>query len=135
MSYILKLFFAITFIVLFIINSALSKPIKIIVLGDNHNFLIAVIVPVREKIEELASIHHISYNSYKELLEKYTTYEVVENDLKNYQTDLAQYEQIKKFILIEKPFTIENGSLTPSMKIKRKVVEDKFINEINLLYE
>jgi len=108
---------------------------QIIVLGDNHNFLIAVIVPVREKIEELASIHHISYNSYKELLEKYTTYEVVENDLKNYQTDLAQYEQIKKFILIEKPFTIENGSLTPSMKIKRKVVEDKFINEINLLYE
>ncbi len=120
------------------IEQQLSKsPLidQIIVLGDNRNFLIAVIVPVRENIEVLASSHHISYNNYKELLEKFSTYEIVENDLKKYQTDLARYEQIKKFILIDKAFSIENGNLTPSMKIKRKVVEDKYKNEINLLYE
>ncbi|MEA1985934.1 MAG: long-chain fatty acid--CoA ligase [Candidatus Marinimicrobia bacterium] len=108
---------------------------QLIVIGDKRNFLIAIVVPVQEKIEKLASTHKISFNNYEELLNNHLIYELVKNDIDKYQTELSKYEQIKKFILKKDPFSIENGDLTPSIKIKRKVVEERFNNEIELLYE
>ncbi|MEA1985936.1 MAG: long-chain fatty acid--CoA ligase [Candidatus Marinimicrobia bacterium] len=120
------------------IEQQLSKSLiidQIVVIGDKRNFLIAIIVPVKEKIEELASSHKIPFNNYDELLNNHLIYELVKNDIDKYQTELSRYEQIKKFVLKKDPFSIENGDLTPSLKIKRKIVEEDFKNEIELLYE
>lgn len=51
------------------------------------------------------------------------------------QQDLAHYEKVKRFILIEEPFSIENGELTNTLKVKRRVVYRKYEKEINDMYE
>ena len=51
------------------------------------------------------------------------------------QKKLANYEKIRKFTLLEKPFSIESGELTPSLKIKRKVIEERYMNLIDDMYQ
>ena len=51
-----------------------------------------------------------------------------------FQKQLANYEKVRKFVLLEKPFTIETGEITPSMKIKRKFVEERYRNLIEEMY-
>ena len=48
--------------------------------------------------------------------------------------DMARVEQVKKFVILPKPFSIETGELTPTLKVKRKVVEEKFSTEIESMY-
>ena len=51
------------------------------------------------------------------------------------QQDLANYEKVKHFILLAEPFSIENGELTNTLKVKRKVVYERYAEQIDLLYE
>jgi long-chain acyl-CoA synthetase len=51
------------------------------------------------------------------------------------QKDLANFERVRRFSLLEKPFTIEDGELTPSLKVRRKVVEEKYAHLIQGMYE
>ena len=52
-----------------------------------------------------------------------------------FQKKLANYERVRKFVLLDRPFTIENGEITPSLKIKRKVVEEKYGGLIEEMYQ
>ena len=59
---------------------------------------------------------------------------LLEDEFKQIQESLASYETVKKFILLAEPLTIEKGELTPSLKIKRKVVEKNYKVQIDALY-
>jgi len=106
---------------------------QIIVIGDRRNFLVAVIVPAKEVVEKWAADKGLTL-PYDELLKQKELSEAIAEDISNRQTALARYEQIKKFLLIPDAFTINSGELTPSLKIKRKVVEERYKNEIDKLY-
>ena len=56
-------------------------------------------------------------------------------EIKRLTREFASYEKIKKFALLEKPFSVEQGELTPSLKIRRNVVEDRYREIINGLYQ
>ncbi len=108
---------------------------QFVLIGDSRMFLSALIVPDFEAIKEYADSHKITYTSTEELAKNSEIYKVIENDMSKLQKQLANYERVRKFVLLEKPFSIETGEITPSMKIKRKFVEERYRHMIEEMYE
>jgi len=121
----------------FQIENALCKSRyieEIVVIGDRRNFLTAAVIPAQEAVELWAKDSGINYSSWDELRNKPEVYTLIDHEIQHLQEEFARYEKVKKFFIPPKPFTIEGGELTPSMKIKRKVVEEKYKKEIDALY-
>ena len=108
---------------------------QFIIIGDRRMFITALIVPDYEALKEYADSHRIHYDDPKELTKMKQIYEMLEKDLGEFQRKLAGYEKVRKFTILDKPFTIEGGEMTPSMKLKRKVIEERYTNLIDDMYE
>jgi long-chain acyl-CoA synthetase len=107
---------------------------QFVLIGDKRMFLSALIVPDYEALKEYADAHKISYTNESELTGNEQIYKLIEDDMSKLQKQLANYERVRKFALLDKPFTIETGEITPSLKIKRKVVEEKYNYLIEQMY-
>ncbi len=107
---------------------------QFMLIGDRRMFLSALIVPDYEALKEYADAHKIPYANESELTKDERIYKLIEDDMLKLQKKLANYERVRKFALLDKPFTIETGEITPSLKIKRKVVEEKYGNLIEKMY-
>jgi long-chain acyl-CoA synthetase len=107
---------------------------QFVLIGDRRMFLSALIVPDFEAVKEYADSHKIKYDTVEELLGMKEITDLFDKDMSQLQKKLANYEKIRKFKLLTKPFTIETGEITPSMKIKRKVVEDQYAHLIEEMY-
>ncbi|MFH0735975.1 MAG: long-chain fatty acid--CoA ligase [bacterium] len=107
---------------------------QFILIGDRRMFLSALIVPDFEAIKEYADANRIQYTSVDDLLNMKQIYDIIDKDLTQFQKKLANYERVRKFTLLDKPFTIEEGTLTPSLKIKRKEIESRYKNLIEDMY-
>lgn len=108
---------------------------QFVLIGDRRMFLSALIVPDYESLKEYADAHKIPYSSEADLTNNEKIYKLIEDDMAKLQKKLANYERVRKFALLDKPFTIETGEITPSLKIKRKVVEEKYSELIGRMYE
>jgi long-chain acyl-CoA synthetase len=98
-------------------------------------FITALIVPDFEALKEYADSHRITYNDPKELTQMKQIYELLEKDLSRFQRKLASYEKVRKFTILDKPFTVEGGEMTPSLKLKRKVIEQRYSDLIEEMYQ
>jgi len=107
---------------------------QFVLIGDSRMFLSALIVPDFEAVKEYADSHKISYSNEKDLVKNSEIYKVIEDDMSKFQKQLANYERVRKFVLLDKPFSIESGEITPSMKIKRKFVEERYGHLIEEMY-
>jgi long-chain acyl-CoA synthetase len=107
---------------------------QFVLIGDKRMFLTALIVPDYEALKEYADAHKIAYKVEAELTSNEQIYKLIEDDMSKLQKQLANYERVRKFALLDKPFTIETGEITPSLKIKRKVVEEKYNYLIEKMY-
>ena len=107
---------------------------QFVLIGDRRMFLSALIVPDFEAIKEYADSHKIKYDTVEELMEMKEVYDLFDKDISQFQKKLANFERVRRFKLLTKPFTIETGEITPSMKIKRKVVEDQYSHLIEEMY-
>jgi long-chain acyl-CoA synthetase len=108
---------------------------QFMVIGDRRMFLSALIVPDFEAVKEYADSNKIPYADEKDLVQNDTIYKLLEDDMVQFQKKLANYERVRKFILLDRPFTIDSGEITPSMKIKRKIVEENYHNLIEMMYQ
>lgn len=108
---------------------------QFVLIGDRRMFLSALIVPDFEALREYADAHRISYADNDELVSLKQINELMETDLARLQKDLAHFERVRKFTLLDKPFSIEDGELTPSLKVRRKVVEQRYSNLIDGMYK
>ncbi|MDZ7332954.1 MAG: long-chain fatty acid--CoA ligase [candidate division KSB1 bacterium] len=108
---------------------------QVMVVGDRRNYLTALIVPKFEAIKKYAEVNGISYSDIEDLVKHPKIYALVEADVQNLTKDLARFEQIKKFTLMPKEFTIADDELTPTLKIKRKVVAQKYADIIDKMYQ
>ena len=108
---------------------------QFILIGDSRMFLSALIVPDFEAVKEYADSHKIPYADEKDLAQNDEIYKLLEKDMVQFQKKLANYERVRKFVLLDNPFTIDSGEITPSLKIKRKVVEEKYSELIDRMYE
>ena len=108
---------------------------QILLIGDKRMFNTALVVPDFDSLKEYAMEHHINFKSKQDLIEDEKINDVVRRDMDKLQKDLAKYEQVRRFKLLVEPFTIESGELTPTLKIRRKVVEQKYADVIDSLYK
>lgn len=107
---------------------------QVAVIGDERNFVTAIIAPSVPMIEEYASKNKIQYANVEELLKQKEIYALIESRIKELQKDMASYEQIKKFVIIKKGFSIETGELTNTLKIRRAVIMQKYKSIIDEMY-
>ncbi len=105
------------------------------VIGDARKYLSALLVPQFELLERWARDKGIKYSSMEELLARPETIEMFDEKVKKVNEQLARYEQIKYYRLLPAPFAEETGELTPTQKIKRRVINVKYKREIESLYE
>jgi long-chain acyl-CoA synthetase len=117
-------------------NQFIQSPFveQIVIIGDRRNYLTALIVPTFEKLEQIAEGKGIQWKDRRELVSHSEINKEMDQEIKRIQASFARYEQIKKFTLLPEIFSIENGELTPSLKIKRKAVEKKFADLIDQMY-
>jgi len=107
---------------------------QVLVIGDKRKFLSALLVPNQESLEYWAKSNGLSFTEFGDLLQTEQVEKLIKQEVKDAQGDFAKFEQIKKFRLIEKPFTVEDGELTPTLKVKRRVVEEKYQDLIEDMY-
>ncbi|MDP3580871.1 MAG: long-chain fatty acid--CoA ligase, partial [Ignavibacteria bacterium] len=79
--------------------------------------------------------NRIPYKNVEELVEMKQIYELLDKELGLFQKKLANFERVRKFAVLDKPFTIETGELTPSLKVKRKVIEERYKGLIEDMYK
>ncbi len=107
---------------------------QFVLIGDKRMFLTALIVPDFDALKEYADSHNIAYKDVSELLSHNEVYKLIEGTIQGTQKDLANFEKVRRFTLLDEPFTIENGAMTPSLKIRRKVVEERYQDLIEAMY-
>ncbi|MEL6824342.1 MAG: AMP-binding protein, partial [Calditrichota bacterium] len=105
-----------------------------LVIGDKRKFCSAVIVPDFETLEKVAKEKNIVYGNHDELVNNADVLKMIQDEVARVNKDCASFESIKKFVLISRPFSIESGELTPSLKVKRKEVEKNYADQIESLY-
>ncbi len=108
---------------------------QFVLIGDKRMFITALIVPDFESLKEYADAHRIQYSDEKELVKLKQINELLDKEFGNIQRNLTAFERVRKFTLLEKPFTVEGGELTPKMSVKRKVIEERYNDLIEDMYE
>lgn len=93
--------------------------------SDEKDFVTALIVPDPDMLEGLAKKLNVKYNELKDLTDNDIIHNFFESEIDILQKPLAKYERVRKFALLDTPFSIESGELTPTLKLKRKVIEEK----------
>ncbi|MGL5937603.1 MAG: AMP-dependent synthetase/ligase [Phocaeicola sp.] len=107
---------------------------QISVIADQRKFVSALIVPEYNLVKQYAAKNEISYNSIEELLEKPQIIELFKLRIDTLQQQFANYERIKRFVLLPQPFSMEKGELTNTLKIKRNVLSKNFAEQIEKMY-
>ncbi len=103
-------------------------------IGDERNYVTAIIAPSLTALEEFAHKNKISFSDHDDLLQKPEILKLIEERIKKAQADMAKYEQVKRFKLIRKGFTIESGELTNTLKMRRAVIMQKYKSLIDEMY-
>lgn len=105
-----------------------------VVIGDKRNFISAVIVPNMVSVRAFAAARGIADRNDADLIKDSKVIRKIDEEIEQLSENLASFEKIKKFILIEKEFSIEAAELTPTLKIRRTIIEKKLRKEIDALY-
>lgn len=105
-----------------------------VVVGDRKKYLAALLTPNAENIQRFADNEGLDSTN-EGFFSNQKLLAAIEADVKKMNMKLAPVEQIKKFKLLDHDFTVESGELTPTMKVKRKVVNQKYQTEIEGLYQ
>jgi long-chain acyl-CoA synthetase len=101
--------------------------------GDQRKYVVALISPHLLELKKFAEQRGLSLDI-RTLLQEKSIQDVFKNHLAQVNSQLASHEAIKRFQVLENEFTIESGELTPSLKIKRRLCEKKYKNELDRLY-
>lgn len=107
---------------------------QIIVIGNERMYVTALIIPDVAELKNLAKKVNVAIEFESDLFTNPVILKTIEKEINEVQKHLATYEKIRKFSLLQTPFTIESGELTPTLKIKRKFVEEKYKKLIENMY-
>ncbi len=106
-----------------------------VLIGDKRNFITALVVPNFDSLERWAGYKHLHYANRRELVEQPIVMAKLMTRIEKVNATLSKYERIKKIVIVPDELTVENGALTPSLKIKRRIVNHMYDGLIEALYE
>lgn len=107
---------------------------EILVVGENRKFVSALVLPATEILQDWAKHKGIAFTDDKDLLNKAEVKALFEREINKFNKEFGKVEQIKKFELISDVWSIDTGELTPTMKIKRKIVQQQYCDLIEEMY-
>ncbi|HME49350.1 long-chain fatty acid--CoA ligase [Mycobacterium sp.] len=107
---------------------------EFIVYGEGRPYCVALVGLDSEAINEWAASHGLANKSFTEIARDERTHDLIGGYIDTLNTHLNRWEQIKKFAIIDRELSIEAGDLTPSLKVRRKVVVDNFADLLSALY-
>jgi len=105
-----------------------------VVVGDRKRFVSALIVPEFEKLEAYARSRQLAFRDRDELVRDARIVDFMREEIERVTPLLASYERIKKFALLGRDFELEKGEITPSLKVRRAIVEGKYLDLIESMY-
>ena len=105
-----------------------------VVVGDKRPYLTCIVMIDQENVEKFAQDRDIPFSNYTSLTRTREVQELIGNEVERVNRKFARVEQIKKFWLLETQLTAEDDELTPTMKLKRKLVEKKYAANIEAMY-
>lgn len=107
---------------------------QVVVYGDEQKHLVALIVPDRNQLELFATNENIAYSCSDDLFDHPQVYALFKKRINAILADFAAYEKIKNFKLLHTEFTLDNGELTPTFKIRRRVIYQRYKQILATLY-
>lgn len=105
-----------------------------IVIGDKRNYVTALIVPNVNALKRYAAEKNMTYKSDEDLILSVEARQWIMADLAQYQQHDARYKHVKKVRCLENPFTQESGELTPTLKPKRRLIQERYAHIIDAMY-
>ena len=105
-----------------------------VVIGDKRPYLTVIVMIDQENVEKFAQDEDIPFSNYASLTRAPEVQELIQNEINRVNQKFARVEQIKKFFLLDTQLTAEDEELTPTMKLKRKLVEKKYAAQIDAMY-
>ncbi len=110
---------------------------QVIVIGEDRPFLSALVVPDFESLRMRARDHGIDESAYSddELIEHDDVQDAIDQVFTEFNREAAAHEKIRNFRLLAEPFTVEDGTLTPTLKLRRNVITERYADRIDAMYE
>jgi len=108
---------------------------QVVLIGNGRKFPAALIVPAWEHIDSYAKLKGIDVTNRSELCRHPRIVNLFERQVDKLTSHLARYERVKRLALLEDEFSVEGGELTPTLKVKRRVIDEKYRDVIERLYE
>jgi len=108
---------------------------QVVLIGAGRKFPAALVVPIWEQLDSYCKLKGIQVQSRKDLCHHPRILDLLQRQVDALTPNLARYEKIKAIALLENEFSIEGGELTPTLKIKRRVIDEKYRDVIDRLYE
>jgi long-chain acyl-CoA synthetase len=107
---------------------------QMVVHGNERNFCTAIITLDPDAMQDWGSHHGMAGKSYAEIVSSPEVQDMVQGYIKELNANLNRWETVKKFIVLEQDLSVESGEITPSLKVKRKVVEQNYKDRLDALY-
>jgi len=105
-----------------------------VVIGDKKPYLTVIVMIDQENVEKFAQDHDVPFSNYESLTRAQEVLDLIQGEIDRVNAKFARVEQIKKFFLLETQLSAEDEELTPTMKLKRKLVQAKYAERIEAMY-
>jgi len=117
-------------------NTYLKSPKieSVFLIGDKREYITAIVVPARETLQETFKLPDSFFEQPDLFIEDKEIVDWIGQDIKRLSNELAKFERIKNFKVKRKPFSMDEGEITPTLKAKRKVIEKKYAGPIDEMY-
>jgi long-chain acyl-CoA synthetase len=107
---------------------------QMMVVGAERKFVGALIVPSEANLREWMRLHNLKFTSMEDAVKEPIIIEHYKDIVSTYNDNFNPVEQVKKFELLPREWTIDSGELTPTLKIKRKIIMEKYKDAIERIY-
>jgi long-chain acyl-CoA synthetase len=105
-----------------------------VVIGDKRPYLTVIVMIDQENVEKFAQDHDVPFSNYASLTRAPEVQGLIQGELDRVNRKFARVEQVKKFFLLDTQLSAEDEELTPTMKLKRKLVQQKYAPQIEAMY-
>jgi long-chain acyl-CoA synthetase len=108
---------------------------QILVIGENQRFPSAFIVPAFAYLKDWCELKGITYTTNEEMIRNPRVIERIQREMDEYNKGFGHWEQLKKFELLPREFSIDEGEMTPKLSLKRKVILEKYKSLVDNIYQ